>query len=186
MSRLRRRLTLAALLAALAIVAIPLFAATERARQPAVAPADTTLQDPEALVRSVYRLVSFGPGERTDWAPVRALFLPQAVVVLRTSRTATSVFSVDGFIDDFVRFDSIPAVARGGFRESVVRLRATVYRDIAHVLVLYEAEVLGGARPPQRGIDSWELVRRDGRWWIAAITNEVVTPDLPVPAEITP
>ncbi len=185
MTHLRRRLALAALLAALALAAIPLVAATARGQQPP-APADSTLQDPEALVRSIYRLVSFGPGERTDWAPVRNLFLPQAVVVLRTSRTATSVFSVEGFIGDFVRFDSLPAVAQHGFRESVVRLRATVYRDIAHVLVLYQAEILGGARAPQRGIDSWELVRREGRWWIAAITNEVVAPDAPVPAEVAP
>ena len=156
------------------------------AQQPAAPPADTTLQSAEGVVRAVYRLVSFGPGERTDWAPVRNLFLPEAVVVLRTTRTATTVFSLNGFIDDFVRFDTIPTVARNGFRETVVKLHATVYRDIAHVLVLYEAEVLNLPRPPQRGIDSWELVRRDGRWWIASITNEIVTPDVPVPAEIAP
>ncbi len=171
---------------ALAVAALLGAAPTLHAQQPAAPTPDTTLQSAEATVRAVYRLVSFGPNERTDWAPVRNLFLPQAVVVLRTARTETKVFSLDGFIDDFVRFDTIPAVARNGFRETVVKLHATVYRDIAHVLVLYEAQVLNLPRPPQRGIDSWELVRRDGRWWIASITNEVVTPDSPVPTEVAP
>ncbi len=38
--------------------------------------------------------------------------------------------------------------------------------------------------PPQRGVDSWLLVRRDGRWLIAAATNEIVTAALQVPAEL--
>ena len=32
-------------------------------------------------MRELYRLVSFRAGEQTDWGKVRALFLPQAVVV---------------------------------------------------------------------------------------------------------
>ena len=180
MTGLLRTLPLAALLVA------PCAAPAVLAQQPPSPPADSTLLSPESVVRAVYRLVSFGPGQQTDWAPVRNLFLPEAVVVLRTSRTETTVFPLEGFINDFVRFDTIPAVARNGFRETVVRLHATTYRDIAHVLVLYEAEVLNLPRPPQRGIDSWELVRREGRWWIASVTNEIVTPDVPIPATIAP
>jgi hypothetical protein len=169
-----------------ACLSLPFPGATLRAQQPSAPPADTTLRAVETFVRSLYGLVSFGPNERTDWAPVRALFAPEAVVVLRTSRAAHSVFTVDGFINDFIRFDSIPAVARSGFQESVVRLRSTVVGDIAHVLVLYEAQVRNSPRPPQQGIDSFELLRRDGRWRIVSLTNEVVTPDAPVPAELRP
>ncbi len=38
--------------------------------------------------------------------------------------------------------------------------------------------------PPQQGADSWLLVRRDGRWIIAAATNEIVKPARPVPPEL--
>ena len=34
--------------------------------------------------------------------------------------------------------------------------------DIAHVWVLYEAEIPGWGRPAQPGVDSFQLVRRDG------------------------
>jgi hypothetical protein len=156
-----------------------------RAQVPAV-PADTVTATAEGSVRQLYRLVSFRPGEATDWAKVRALFLPEAVVVLRTSRTATTVFSLDGFVNDFIRFDTIPAVARSGFTETIVRLRSMVLGNIAHVLVLYEAQVTGSQRPPQQGVDSFHLVRRDERWWIASIMNEVLAPERPLPAELRP
>jgi hypothetical protein len=58
------------------------------------------------------------------------------------------------------------------------------YGDTAHVLVLYEARITGFTMPPQQGIDSWLLVRQGGLWLIAAVTNEIVTPDRPVPPEL--
>ena len=185
MIRSRPVLVLGALLLALAPV---------RALQAQVPPApatpapavDTATATAEGAVRALYRLVSFVPGETTDWAKVRALFLPEAVVVLRTSRTVTNVFSLDGFIHDFVAFDSIPAVARGGFTETVVRLRPMVLGNVAHVLVLYEAHVTGSTRPPQQGVDSFHLVRREGRWSIVSIMNEVIEPERPLPAELRP
>jgi hypothetical protein len=147
---------------------------------------DTATASAEGTVRALYRLVSFGPGEVTDWAKVRALFLPEAVVVLRTSRTVTSVFNLDGFIQDFVTFDSIPVVARGGFTETIVRLRPMVLGSIAHILVLYEAHATGSTRAPTQGVDSIHLVRRGERWWVASLMNEVIEPARPVPAELRP
>ncbi len=71
-----------------------------------------------------------------------------------------------------------------GFTERIVRMRPMIFRDIAHVLVLYEASIPGSGRPPQRGVDSFELIRRDGRWWIVSITNDLPTPDQPVPLDL--
>jgi hypothetical protein len=174
---MRVRLSSLILAAALAAPA-PLVAQT--------VPPDSTLQTAEGVVREIYRLVSFRPGQQTDWAKVRSLFLPQAVVVLRTSRTATSVFDVDGFIQDFIRFDTLPAVVQNGFTETIVKLNATVLGDIAHIETVYEAAIPNAMRAPQRGVDFWSLVKRDGRWWIASVTNEVLTPQLQLPAELRP
>ena len=123
---------------------------------------------PEAVVDELYELVTFGPGEVPDWDRVRALFLPEAVVVLRTSREATTVFDVDGFVGDFVSFIENASVKDTGFAEKIVRTKPMVFGDIAHVLVLYTAEIPGSGRGPQPGVDSFQLVRRDERWWIAS------------------
>jgi hypothetical protein len=138
----------------------------------------------EALVLALYDAVTFPAGTAPDWDRVRAMFLDRATVVLRTSRTATSVFDVEGFVQDFVAFIARANVRETGFSERVVRTKAMTFGDIAHVLVLYEASIPGSGRPPQQGVDSFQLVRREGRWWIVSITNELPGPDRPLPPEL--
>lgn len=160
-----------------------------QAQEAPASPAPASATD---LVAGLYTLVSSSGGVLPDWNKVRACFLKEAVIVLRTSRTALTVFSLEGFIKDFVDFYERPfkrgqatAVPKdNGFTEKVIRLKAWEYGDMAHVLVLYEAKITDFPMAPQQGVDSWLLVRRDGRWQIAAATNEVVTPDRPVPPEL--
>jgi hypothetical protein len=112
------------------------------------------------------------------------MFIKDAVIILRTSRDSTSVFSVDGFIADFVAFAERADVRSLGFREEVVRTKPMEFGDMAHVLVLYEASIPGSERPPRQGVDSFQLIKKAGRWWIVSITNEIPTSDRPVPSAL--
>jgi hypothetical protein len=132
-------------------------------------------------VEELYGLVTFEAGNSPDWDVVRSLFIPEGTVVLRTSRTETTVFSVEGFVQDFVTFIERAKVEESGFVERIVHTHGTVFGDMANIWVLYEAHIPGSARPPQRGVDSFQLIKKDERWWIVSITNEVPTPDRPVP-----
>jgi hypothetical protein len=145
---------------------------------------DPRLQTAEAVVRELYRMVTVAVGDSTDWEEVRRLFLPEAVIAMRATREEMSVFSVQGWIDDFVAFNQRARVIERGFEEKIVRLEPLVFHDIAHVLVLYEARILDSPRPPTRGVDSIELVRKDDRWWIAAITNDLPTEEHPIPPQL--
>jgi hypothetical protein len=138
----------------------------------------------EGIVAELYKSVSYEANQATDWEKVRGLFVREAVVVLRATREKMSVFSVDGFIDDFVKFNEKSGAGHKGFTERVVKMKPLVFGDIAHVLVLYEAQITGSERPPQRGVDSFELVRKDDRWWITSINNEICTPQRPAPREL--
>ena len=136
---------------------------------------------PEQVVRALYGMVTFDPGNTPDWAEVRSVFIDEAVVVLRTSSTASTVFSLDEFVQDFVDFIERDNVEETGFVERVVAVESMVFRDIAHVLVLYESSI-PGVRPPRPGVDSFELIRRDGRWKIVFAVNDLPTAEHPVPA----
>jgi hypothetical protein len=177
MNALRRKLVLPGVVLASLVCAVLL--AQERG-----ADAEDPLQTADGVVGELYKLVTFEAGASPDWGKVKSLFLEQAVVVLRTARDKTTVFSVAGFVADFVRFAERPAVKENGFSERIVRSRSTIYGDIAHVLVLYEAHITGSPRAPQQGVDSFQLVHKDGRWWIVSITNEIVTADRPLPPEL--
>ena len=50
------------------------------------------------MIAGLYGLVSSTDGKLPDWDKVRACFLKEAVIVLRTSRMATSVFSRLSFL----------------------------------------------------------------------------------------
>jgi hypothetical protein len=163
---------------AIPLLALLLGAAGAAAQQPAGPPPTST---PEGLVADLYKAVSWKAGEGADWAKVRSLFFPNAVIFLRTSRTASSAFTVEGFIDDFVSFANRDEVKKNGFSERIVATNATVFRDIAQILVLYEAQIPNSPRGPQRGVDSFQLVKADGRWWILGIANDIVTAENPVP-----
>lgn len=144
-------------------------------------PGDAAANTPEGVVHALYDLVTFPAGTTPDWDVMRAMFLPESVVVLRTSRASNSVFTLEGFVQDWLHFIERDNVEATGFTERIVRTHVTEFGDIAHVWVLYEAEIPGWDRPPQVGVDGIQLVRRDGSWLIAAITNEIPTPDRPIP-----
>ncbi len=138
----------------------------------------------EGVVSEIYKTVTFEPGQTPDWEKVRSMFLDNAVVVLRTSREGSTVFSVPGFIDDFVNFIEKSPAKQAGFSEKIIRMKPLIFGDIAHILVLYEVHIPGTPRPPQQGVDSFQLVKKNGRWWIIAIANEIPGPNRPLPTEL--
>ncbi len=138
----------------------------------------------QGLVNALYEEVTFDAGATPDWDRVRPMFLDQATVVLRTSREETTIFSVDGFVQDFVDFIERAGVRETGFEEKIIHTDPLVFGDLAHVLVLHEADIPGDDRPPRQGVDSFQLIRRDGRWWIVGVTNELPTPQRPIPPRL--
>ena len=145
---------------------------------------DSVQETPDSLVGRIYREVTFSPGTRPDWGRVRAMFHPDAVIVLRATRDSMAVMSVEGFVKDFVDFIDRAHADSTGFGEKVLRMKPMVFGDIATVLVLYEAHIPGSPRPPQQGVDSFHLVRKEGRWWIVSIVNEIITRTRAIPTEL--
>ena len=139
---------------------------------------------PEEVIRDLYKLVSVEKGKTHDWDLVRDLFHKDANVVLRTGMTASTVFDLEGFIGDFVKFVTDYKIIDTGFTESIVRIRPVIFGNIASCLVLYEASVPGSGRPPQQGLDIIQLIKQEDGWKIISIINEIPTPSRPLPTEI--
>lgn len=175
--RFHFRLSEASLTFLLVIAALHPFPSRSHAQEVDSGPA----QSAEIVVRALYDLVTFPAGETLDYDGLRSFFLPEAVVVLRTSPTSSSVFTVEGFVADWVRFIDDYDVIETGFTERVIRTHSTEMGDIAHVWVLYDSEIPGRGRPAQPGVDSFQLVKREEGWKIASVINEIPTPDRPIP-----
>jgi len=131
---------------ALPLLVACLFAGTPALAQAAPFPPGTDTA--EGVVYELYDMCTFDAGTLPDWDAMHALFLPQATVVLRNTRTSNTIFSVEGFVEDWHRFIARDNVEERGFTEEIVRMSATVFGDIAHIMVLYEASFPDWDRPP--------------------------------------
>jgi len=140
--------------------------------------------DPATLVTGIYDAVSSAAGGTPDWDFVRLHFSSEALIVLRTSKEESRLLDLDSFIQDFVDFYARIDPAKNGFEETVVSVRVLEYGNIAHCYVVYEAAITGSERAPQRGLDSWHLMQRDGRWWVVSVVNDSEPAAGPVPEEV--
>lgn len=141
---------------------------------------------PESLIVEIYRSVTFpAEGPLPDWAKVESMFIGDAVIVMRVSPDSMGILSIDDFISDFENFIENSPAQNAGFTERIITIKPLVFGDIAHIMVLYEASITGSKRPPTVGVDSWHLLKKDGRWWITSVANDITTKDRSVPKELS-
>jgi hypothetical protein len=143
---------------------------------------DEVFLDPESLVRGLFEAITFEPGTLPDWDYVRSFFIPEAVFAVRKSRTFREVLDLDGYVEwwlqDIEKYD----IKEKGFQESIEKIKMTVYRGIAQCFIVYKAKFMKPADDPgHRGLESYGLMKKEGRWWIVSVTHDVITLQNPLP-----
>jgi len=138
-------------------------------------PADVASLD--AIMRAVYDVISGPAGQKRDWNRMRSLFTANARMMPHGPRGLRS-----GGVEDYIS-SSGPFLEERGFVEREIGRKVEQYGDIAHVFSAYEGRFSVGDAAPVRGINSFQLVRHAGRWWVVSIMWQAETPQTPIPAE---
>jgi hypothetical protein len=141
-------------------------------------PADVASLD--AIMRAVYDVISGPAGQRRDWSRMRSLFTANARLMPLGPRGLRS-----GSVEDYIA-SSGPLLEGEGFFEREIHRVTEEYGDIAHVFSTYEARRTAGGPVFLRGINSFQLVRHGGRWWVVSIMWQAETPQTPIPARYLP
>ncbi len=141
-------------------------------------PADVATID--AIMRSVYDVISGPAGQKRDWNRMRSLFTSNARLMPKGGAGLRS-----GSVDDYIT-SSGPVLEKDGFIEREIARRVEQYGDIAHVFSTYEARQSEGGPVFLRGINSFQLVRHGGRWWVVSIMWQAESPQNPIPAGYLP
>lgn len=142
---------------------------------------------PEALVRAAYDAISRAPGAPFQWDRFRSLFIAEARMIPNTEQTGGrfTVHTVESFItwidDGWRRVIGTPQDR--GFAESHVSGVTEQFGDVAHVFSTYEKHVWNDKNVIGRGINSFQLVKKEGRWWITSIAWDEESGAGPVPAK---
>lgn len=142
------------------------------------------VQSAETIVEGLYNLVTWEPGKIADWDKVKNLFQENAIVALRRTRTQMITINKQGFVDLFIADVNRMNLQERGFSEKIIKKKLTLLGDVAYCTVLYEVSIPSIPNSAQRGVDHFHLLKKDGRWWITSIINEIPREGVPVPEEV--
>ena len=137
----------------------------------------------DGLIHALYASVSFDRGG-PDWTLFRALVLPGSVyIATERGKSPMKVMDLEAFVQDFRDFIADQDVASRGFHENLTRIDSTEFGNIAHAFTVFEPTI-GDAPRSRRGVDSIQLVKQDGRWWVASITTQFEHEGLKAPKSL--
>lgn len=124
--------------------------------------------EPGELVRELYRIVSGPAGAAKDWARLRALHAPGAVITTTrhvADRVETSAYNVEQFTALNDRL-----FGQRGFFEVELRQEVQVFGHVAHVWSAYATSERAGGQPDAYGINSFQLLSDGKRWCVVSAT----------------
>jgi hypothetical protein len=155
------------------------LAAALLATPAAAAPSRADLAGIDAAVTGTYQVISGPAGQKRDFDRMRALFAPGALLRVITPKGIRG-----GTLDDYVA-KSGPVLEKEGFTERELGRRTEVYGNLATVWSAYDGRTQSGSFH-ERGINSFQLVKIDGKWLVASILwQEEGTPVVfPLPTDM--
>ncbi|HEX2207112.1 MAG TPA: hypothetical protein VHG93_05480 [Longimicrobium sp.] len=140
---------------------------------------------PEAILTALYDVISGPAAEARDWDRFRSLFLPGARLVYAQTTPAGEEFLHPMAVEDFVRIVTPVYASGGGFWERDIGHRIDRFGNVAQVFTAYETRRAAPDGPVvARGINSVQLVRHEGRWWVANLIWDTERPGNAIPAEL--
>lgn len=143
----------------------------------AARPSPVDLAGIDAAIRGVYDVISGPPGQKRDFDRMRSLFAPGATLKVTGPKGLRG-----GTLEDYISRNS-EALEKEGFTERELGRRLEVWGGLATAWSAYDGRTTSGSFH-ERGINSFQLVKLDGRWRVASILWQEATPDNPLPADL--
>lgn len=141
--------------------------------------ADDDCASIDRIVAALYSSIS-GPAGARDWQRQRRLFLPGAPMIAATPAADGSV-DVELLDADSYERTRAPLFSSHAFYETELARRTERFGCVAHVLSTYESRLSPHGAPFMRGVNSIQLVRAEGRWWIVSVAWQHEGSSSPIP-----
>ena len=135
-------------------------------------PPEAKIQDVatmEAILHTLYDVISGPPDQKRDWDRFRTLFVPSA-------RLGAAVKIGDGSVHyfglDVERYIALNDKAMGakGFFEREIHRHVDTFGNMSQVFSTFESRYKPeDANPFERGINSIQLIDDGKRWWIVSV-----------------
>jgi hypothetical protein len=144
----------------------------------ALAPAQSTdLAGIDQAIHGVYDVISGPPGQKRDFDRMRSLFAPGA-----TLKAIGPKGLHGGTLEDYISRNAA-ILEKEGFTERELGRRVEVWGGLATAWSAYDGRTANGSFH-ERGINSFQLVKIDGKWLVASILWQEATPENPLPTDL--
>jgi hypothetical protein len=155
--------------------------AAPRATSPAARPSD--VESIDAIIHELYAVISGDSGQARDWDRMRSLFHPGARLVPTRPTAGGGAEAHVMTLDEWIA-GAEPYFKRTGFHEREIGRRVERYGNVAHAFSAYESLHAVGEAPFARGVNSIQLLKDGGRWWVVTIFWDAERPGNPVPEDL--
>ncbi|MEW6165928.1 MAG: hypothetical protein AB1642_12780 [Pseudomonadota bacterium] len=121
----------------------------------------------DTIVAALYDVISGPAGAPRNWNRMRALFAPDAKLMVIMPRQEGGFGLRAMTVEDYIS-RNMSAFNTSGFYEREIARTTESFGQLAHVFSTYELlRSPNDARPFMRGINSIQLAHDGKRWWIA-------------------
>ncbi|MFC5511436.1 hypothetical protein ACFPOU_09910 [Massilia jejuensis] len=121
----------------------------------------------DSLVAALYDVISGPAGAPRNWNRMRALFAPDAKLMVVTPNREGGYALRALTVEDYIS-RNMSAFSRNGFYEREIARTTEAFGQLAHVFSTYELlRSPNDPKPFMRGINSIQLAHDGKRWWIA-------------------
>lgn len=142
-------------------------------------PAD--VESIDAIVTSVYDVISGPADQERDWDRFLSLFVPEARLI-PTAQTPDGSWTMRAMTPrEYAERAAVFFRQPGGFFEREIGRKTEIFGTIAHVLSAYESLRSGEEQPFLRGVNSFQLVKLEDRWAVVTIFWQQETADFVIP-----
>ena len=131
----------------------------------------------DAAIHGVYEVISGPPGQKRDFDRMRSLFAPGA-----TLKAIGPKGLHGGSLEDYISRNA-GILEEEGFTERELGRRVEVWGGLATAWSAYDGRTANGSFH-ERGINSFQLVKVNGKWVVASILWQEEAPDNPLPAAL--
>ncbi len=134
----------------------------------------------ESTMQAILDVISGAAGKTIDRARFRHLFRGDVPLHIRTKGQDGALLIRESSVEQYIQ-QIMPRIEAQDFFETVGSLTIDQYGDIAQVFMLYEARRAPDAAPFDRGINSFQLMYDQGRWWIVSLIWQAESSGVPIP-----
>ena len=147
-------------------------------------PRPEDVSSPDTIIKAMYECIS-GPAGKRNWHRLRSLYLDGARLIPTGKRLHKEgdlqVMSIDEWIEDVQDY-----FAENNFYENEIVRHMDRFGNIIQAFSTYEARNILDGAPIARGINSFQLLNYEGRWWIVTVVWDNESKNNPIPEEFLP